>query len=81
MLQQYTGFKLDDALNETPPVEWKAGDEVMQKEKIYPLAHLTMYVKVSREGVYTICFAQNGSLNVAAERPLGQNGGAHEHLI
>ncbi|KAF5329227.1 hypothetical protein D9619_009315 [Psilocybe cf. subviscida] len=45
LLQQYTGFKLDDSLNATPPTEWQTRDEYMQKEKIHPMAHLTMYVK------------------------------------
>jgi hypothetical protein len=46
LLQQFTGFKLDESLNAKPPAEWQSRDEAMRNEKIHPMAHLTMYVKV-----------------------------------
>ncbi|KAF8960252.1 cytochrome P450 [Flammula alnicola] len=45
LLQQFTEFTLDDSTNAPPPVEWASGEGLKATEKIFPLAHLTMYVK------------------------------------
>jgi cytochrome P450 len=48
LLQQFTGFSLDQETNISPPGEWRLETSGTRKsvEKIHPLSHLTMYVKV-----------------------------------
>jgi hypothetical protein len=46
LLQQFTGFALDDS-NAKPPADWAHAPNRKATEKIHILAHLTMYVKVS----------------------------------
>ncbi|KAJ3511197.1 hypothetical protein NLJ89_g4236 [Agrocybe chaxingu] len=45
LLQNFTNFTLDEEANIKPPEHWKLGDSLVRAEKIYPMAHLTMYVK------------------------------------
>ena len=47
LLQQFTGFTLEKSENVQPPAEWAACDGLKGTDKVYPGAHLTMYVKVS----------------------------------
>ncbi|KAF8185157.1 cytochrome P450 [Pholiota molesta] len=44
LLQQFTGFALDDS-NAKPPADWAHAPNRKATEKIHILAHLTMYVK------------------------------------
>ncbi|KAF9530968.1 cytochrome P450 [Crepidotus variabilis] len=46
LLQRFKNFKLDDRHNTSPPSDWKTSTEgTKSKEKIHPLASLTMYIK------------------------------------
>uniref|UniRef100_A0A8H7XK56 Uncharacterized protein n=1 Tax=Psilocybe cubensis TaxID=181762 RepID=A0A8H7XK56_PSICU len=45
LLQQFTEFSLDQSANTPPPAEWKFGDNLKGTEKIFPMAHVTMYIK------------------------------------
>ncbi|KAH9483187.1 Cytochrome P450 monooxygenase 75 [Psilocybe cubensis] len=46
LLQQFTEFSLDQSANTPPPAEWKFGDNLKGTEKIFPMAHVTMYIKL-----------------------------------
>jgi len=48
LLQQFTGFTLDHETNTPPPKKWASEGKGTRKsvEKIHPLSHLTMHVKV-----------------------------------
>jgi hypothetical protein len=54
LLQQFTGFTLDQETNTSPPAEWAFENVGTRKsmEKIHPLSHLTMYVKVRFELIF-----------------------------
>jgi hypothetical protein len=45
LLQEFTGFALDDS-NAKPPADWAQAAGRKGTEKIHLLSHLTMYVKV-----------------------------------
>ncbi|KDR66459.1 hypothetical protein GALMADRAFT_259238 [Galerina marginata CBS 339.88] len=45
LLQQFTGFTLDKSVNIPPPAEWASSGDFRAREKVYPLSHLTMYIK------------------------------------
>uniref|UniRef100_A0A8H7XXG4 Cytochrome P450 n=1 Tax=Psilocybe cubensis TaxID=181762 RepID=A0A8H7XXG4_PSICU len=45
LLQNFTGFTLDQSANVPPPAHWKSGDALVAREKVRPTAHLTMYIK------------------------------------
>ena len=47
LFQQFTGFALDSSANLKTPADWATGDGLKATEKIYPAAHLTMFVRVS----------------------------------
>ena len=47
LLQQFTGFSLEQSENLPIPTDWAACDGLQGTEKVFPAAHLTMYVKVS----------------------------------
>jgi cytochrome P450 len=52
LLQQFTGFILDQETNISPPGEWafyKNGGTRKSVERIHPMGHLTMYIKVRIE--------------------------------
>ncbi|PPQ84613.1 hypothetical protein CVT25_015710 [Psilocybe cyanescens] len=46
LLQQFTEFSLDKSSNTPPPAEWASGDSLKATEKIFPMAHVTMYIKI-----------------------------------
>src|SRR5258707_12043763 len=46
LLQRFSGFRLDSATNVKPPADWARGTGTKPTEKIHPLSHLTLYVKV-----------------------------------
>jgi hypothetical protein len=48
LLQRFSGFKLDSKTNVKPPADWATRGGTMPTEKIHPLSHLTIYVKVRR---------------------------------
>lgn len=49
LLQRFKGFKLSNQYNVSPPEAWKTnGEGTKSKEKIHPLSHLTMFVKVRK---------------------------------
>jgi len=45
LLQQFTGFSLEQSENLQIPTDWAACDGLQGTEKVFPAAHLTMYVK------------------------------------
>ncbi|KDR66458.1 hypothetical protein GALMADRAFT_259236 [Galerina marginata CBS 339.88] len=45
LLQQFTGFTLDKSVNIPPPADWASSGDFTAKETVYPMAHLTMYIK------------------------------------
>ncbi|KAH9477758.1 Cytochrome P450 monooxygenase 75 [Psilocybe cubensis] len=45
LLQNFTEFTLDNSVNIPPPAQWKFRDSLTAKEKIFPTAHLTLFVK------------------------------------
>ncbi|KAF8164774.1 cytochrome P450 monooxygenase pc-2 [Crassisporium funariophilum] len=45
LLQQFTGFALNTSENKQPPAEWAECPGLKATEKVFPGAHLTMYVK------------------------------------
>ena len=47
LLQNFTGFTLDESANTPPPEDWAFGEGRKPREKIHLLVHLTMYIKVS----------------------------------
>jgi hypothetical protein len=55
LLQQFTGFTLDQETNISPPEKWASEFLGTRKssEKIHPLAHLTMYIKVWFELIHS----------------------------
>ncbi|KDR74359.1 hypothetical protein GALMADRAFT_580139 [Galerina marginata CBS 339.88] len=59
LLQQFTGFTLDKASNVPPPAEWASFEGLKGTEKIHPLAHLTMYVKVCAFCSVRMCLSLN----------------------
>ncbi|PPQ95842.1 hypothetical protein CVT26_015972 [Gymnopilus dilepis] len=46
LLQHFTRFTLDMSANTPPPSAWAAGDGLKSREKIQPMSHLTMSIKV-----------------------------------
>src|SRR4029077_9587219 len=58
LLQQFTGFTLDEETNVAPPKEWAFENVGTRKsmEKIHPMSHLTMYVKVRFELISSYLF-------------------------
>ncbi|PPQ86768.1 hypothetical protein CVT25_012413 [Psilocybe cyanescens] len=46
LLQNFQNFTLDQATNTPPPADWANGEGLEATEKIFPLSHLTLYVKV-----------------------------------
>ncbi|KAH9483162.1 Cytochrome P450 monooxygenase 75 [Psilocybe cubensis] len=45
LLQNFKHFTLDYATNSPPPADWAQGEGLKKTEKVYLLAHLTMYIK------------------------------------
>ena len=46
LLQQFTGFALEQSENLKTPAEWAGCDGLKGTEKVFPASHLTMYIKV-----------------------------------
>ncbi|KAH9478516.1 Cytochrome P450 monooxygenase 75 [Psilocybe cubensis] len=45
LLQNFTEFTLDSTSNLPPPAHWRNGEGLKATEKIFPAAHLTLFIK------------------------------------
>ncbi|KAF9484032.1 cytochrome P450 [Pholiota conissans] len=45
LLQNFTGFALDKSLILPPPLNWSSEGNRKNKEKVYPVSHITMFMK------------------------------------
>ncbi|KAF8905809.1 cytochrome P450 [Gymnopilus junonius] len=46
LLQNFTGFVLDEEVNLRPPAEWASANGLKATDKVYIKSHLTMYINV-----------------------------------
>ena len=75
LFQQFTGFALDNSANIKTPADWATCDGLKATEKVYPAAHLTMFVRVSV--LFLFFFWEiNDTFVVLSGRPLGTDGAA-----
>jgi hypothetical protein len=55
LLQRFAGFNIDSKANIKPPADWATGTGTKPTEKVHPLSHLALYVKVSSPRRFLSC--------------------------